>query len=138
MTIEEENVALLRKLYAIWDDSKASPDTFFDHLHQEVRWTSLSNGAPGMEFTKPFTGKDSALAYFGELGRTWQMNFYRAKDFIAEGDRVVVISECSWTHRLTGRTIETPKVDILTLRDGLVTDVQEFYDTARAEAASTP
>lgn len=138
MTIEEDNVALLRRLYAAWDDSKASPDSFFNHLDPDVTWTSLSNGAPGMEFSRPFTGKANALAYYGELGRTWSMNYYRAKDFIAQGDRVVVISDCSWTHRVTGRTVETPKVDVLTIRNGLVTEVREFYDTARAEAAGQP
>jgi ketosteroid isomerase-like protein len=45
---------------------------------------------------------------------------------------------CSWTHKGTGKTCETPKVDIWRFRDGKAIEFYELFDTAAAFAAATP
>jgi ketosteroid isomerase-like protein len=59
-------------------------------------------------------------------------------DFVADGDRVVVIGRVAWRNKVTGKVADTPKVDIWRFRDGKAIDYAEFYDTARAFAAATP
>lgn len=137
MTVEADNVALLKNLYSAWSGEGGNPGEFLEYLADEVCWRSLSNGAPGMEFTNECNCKNGVMKYVEEVFDKWSMNYYRVKEFVAQGDRVVVISECSWTSKLTGKTVETPKVDLWRLKDGKIVDFFELYDTARAEQAGS-
>jgi len=59
-------------------------------------------------------------------------------EFIAQGDRVVVVGRVAWRNRQTGKTVDTPKVDVWRIRDGKAVDFVEFYDTARSLEAARP
>ena len=62
---------------------------------------------------------------------------YTADEFVAQGDRVVMLGSCEWKHRGTGKTVKTPKADVIRMRDGKIVDFMEFYDTAAAIAGAT-
>lgn len=64
------------------------------------------------------------------------MNYYTVDEFIAQGDRVVMVGRCGWRNKKSGATIDTPKVDILTIRDSRIVDFFELYDTAKVLAAA--
>lgn len=132
----EENVKLLKKGYQLWNDSKAeSVDYWMNLIADDVKWRSLADGAPGMEFTKVCNCKNDVVQYFQELGSRWEMIHYTVDEFIAQGDRVVMVGSCGWRSRETGREVDTPKVDIIRIRDSKIIEFQELYDTAKALAA---
>jgi hypothetical protein len=134
---EAANLALARAAYNAWNESRgASVQHWLDLMSHGVRFRSLAGGAPGMEFTRDCANRDDVGRYFAELARDWQMVHYTVDELIAQGDRVVMLGSCAWTNRHTGRTVETPKADFLTFRDGKVVEFFEFYDTAKALAAS--
>lgn len=60
------------------------------------------------------------------------------KEFIAEGDKVVVVGEASWLAKPTGRSFDSPRVHVLTLRDGKIARFEAYNDTAPAERAFRP
>ena len=60
----------------------------------------------------------------------------RGRQYIAEDDRVVVIGSVKWKNRETGKSVETGKVDVFRMRDGKIIEFCEFFDTAKANAAS--
>jgi ketosteroid isomerase-like protein len=66
------------------------------------------------------------------------MLFDHANEFVAEGDRVVMIGRCGWRHKKTGKEVETPVFAYWNFRDGKVAEYFEFYDTAKAFAATRP
>ena len=140
MTEEESNnVALLEKGYAFWHQSKADCEgasCWMDLLSEDVQWRSLAGGAAGMEFTLACRSKDEVQRYFQDLGKDWEMVSYNVHEFIAQGDRVVMLGSCEWKHRGTGKIMKSPKADVHRLRDGKVVDFMEFYDTAAALAAA--
>ena len=140
MTEEESNnVALLEKGYALWHQSKADREgvaCWVDLLSEDVQWRSLAAGAAGMEFTQACRSKDEVQRYFEDLGKDWEMVSYNVHEFIAQGDRVVMLGSCEWKHRSTGKIMKSPKADVHRLRDGKVVDFMEFYDTAAALAAA--
>ncbi|HJS03719.1 MAG TPA: nuclear transport factor 2 family protein [Variovorax sp.] len=140
MTEEESNnVALLKKGYALWNQSKADCEgvsCWMALLSDDVQWRSLAAGAAGMEFTRACRSKDEVQNYFQELGKDWELLSYDANEFIAQGDRVVMLGSCEWKHRGTGKIVKSPKADVHRLRDGKVVDFMEFYDTAGALAAA--
>jgi ketosteroid isomerase-like protein len=64
------------------------------------------------------------------------MIHYTVDELIAEGDRVVMLGSCGWKNRRTGIVVQTPKADFLRLEGGKVVEFFEFFDTAKAMAAS--
>ena len=138
--VESNNVALLEKGYAFWNQSKADCEgvsCWMALLSDDVQWRSLAAGAAGMEFTRACLSKDEVQRYFEELGKDWEMISYNADEFIAQGDRVVMLGSCAWKHRGTGKTVKSPKADVIRMRDGKIVDFMEFYDTAAAIAGAT-
>jgi len=134
---ETDNVAKLKEGYRLRHETRAeSVDYWLSLLADDVQWCSLSAGAPGMEFTHNRTSKADVKRYFAELSVEWDMIHYTAEEFIAQGDRVVVLSRCEWRNKRTGKSVETPKADIFRFRDGQIVEFFEFYDTARAIAAA--
>ena len=134
---ENENVQKLRKAYKAWNDTTgASMNDWLDLMDDAVVFRSLAGGAPGMEFTLDCHGKKDLMRYFGGLAEDWEMVHYTPTEFIADGDRVVVLSTCGWISRKTKKSVETPKCDVFRFKNGKVVDFFEFYDTYRCIAAS--
>jgi ketosteroid isomerase-like protein len=137
MSEEARNVEMLRTLYARWHDSRgADVASWLECMADTVDWRSLAEGAAGMEFTQRAVGKDDVRGYFELLGRDWEMQSYTVDHFVAQGDRVVMLGRCAWKHRATGKFVDTPKADAITLADGKIVGFMEYYDTAQALAAT--
>ncbi len=128
----------LKEGYRLWSASKgASSEQWLKMIADDVEWRSLAEGAPGMEFSGAAHGKSEVIRYFQELATEWEMLDYSMPELVCDGDRVVVMGTRRWRHRKTGKTMESPKVDILRIRDGKVVEFLELYDTAKAIAAAT-
>jgi ketosteroid isomerase-like protein len=134
---ENENVKKLRKAYQSWNDTLGESMTeWMDLMDDSIVFRSLAAGAPGLEFTLDCHGKEDMLRYFGGLKADWQMVHYTPAEFISEGDRVVVISTCSFVNRKTQKKMDTPKCDVFRFKNGKIVDFFEFYDTYRCLAAA--
>ena len=137
MLAENENVMRLRKAYQSWNDTKGeSMEEWMKLMDDSILFRSLAAGAPGMEFTIDCHGKEDLLRYFGGLKEGWQMVHYTPQEFITEGDRVVVLSTCSFVNRNTQKKMDTPKCDVFLFKNGKIVDFFEFYDTYRCIAAA--
>jgi ketosteroid isomerase-like protein len=134
-----DNVGKLRRAYQLWHDTRGgSAQHWLDLMAADVTMRSITAGAPGMDFTKANHGKAEAAQYFAGLAADWEMIHFTPTEFIAEGDRVVVLSTCAYRYRKTGKVVESPKADVFRFRDGQIVECFEFFDTARALAATQP
>jgi hypothetical protein len=61
---------------------------------------------------------------------------WQTKEFIAQGDRVVVLVNCTWKFKKTGQVVSTPKADVWRMKDGKAVEFYEYYDTAQVHAAA--
>jgi ketosteroid isomerase-like protein len=139
MTVEADNVALLKRAYQEWHDTKGAGTDFLEALfHKDVQFTSLADGAAEVAFTSSRKGKEDFLSYLDGLTRDWEMIFYRVDEYIAQGDRVVAIGSTSWRNKKTRKTVTTPKVDIWRMKNGKAVEYSEYYDTAKLIAAAQP
>jgi len=131
-----EHIEKLRAAYKSWNDTRGdSMQKWFDLMDDSITFRSLAGGAAGMEFTRDCHGKEDLLRYFNGLANDWEMLHYTPSEFIADGDRVVVLSTCGWKSKKTGKSVDTPKCDIFRFRNGKIVDFFEFYDTHRCLAA---
>lgn len=140
MSVESDNVAILKRGYEDWDNSKgAGTDYLMNIFHNDVQFMSLADGvAEEVAFTKSHKGKDNFLTYVDGLTRDWEMIFYRIDEYIAQGDRVVAIGSTSWRNKKTRKVVTTPKVDIWRMKNGKGVEFAEYYDTAKLIAAAQP
>ena len=138
MGLEETHVNLLKEAYQKWHDSKAgSVEHWLELMTDDVRFRSLAGGAAKMEFTRTSSCKDEVKQYFSELRSQWEMIDYTINEYIAQGDRVVALGNCSYRNKQTGKILDTPKADFHKFRGGKICDFFEFYDTAQAISKTT-
>ncbi len=136
MAGENENVALLERLYRRWNDSRgASIEDWLEHIDPCVEWRSLAEGSEGLEFTAQCEGVERVRAYFESLTGVLEMVHYTVDDFVAQGDRVVAICRTGWRNPRTDKSFDTPKLDVFGFRDGRIVSFFELYDTAMVSAA---
>jgi ketosteroid isomerase-like protein len=133
------NVDRLKVAYQAWNDSRGLDRAAWLSLFaDDIHFRSMADGASGLEFTTARKGTASAKEYFDALAKDWEMVYFTADDFISEGDRVVMTGRCSWRHKGTGKTAESPALHVWRFRDGKAIELFEAFDTARAFAATLP
>ena len=139
MSNEASNVQLLKEAYRHWNDSRgASVDHWFDHVvAPRISFGSVPRGAAPLEFARQYHDSTELRGYFDTLLSEWSMQYYTVNEYIAQGDAVVARGACAWTNKKTGKTAETPKVDIWRFKDGKAVEFYEYFDTACVVAAAT-
>lgn len=126
----------VRSHYRAWDEGKGTTsERFLELLADDATFRSIGGGAKVMEFTRSHKAKDNVRAYFAELARDWQMLFYNVSTLLVQDDTIAVVCECAWKHKHTGKTVHTPKLDIIRVKDGKITDFYEFFDNHQAFSA---
>jgi uncharacterized protein len=134
-----QNVAILKDAYRQWHETRGgSVQVWLDLMTDDVKVRSLAAGRAGATFTTAADSKEQFRRYFEGLLGDWEMINYKTETFIAEGDRVAMLGSTSWRNRKTGRSVDTPKADFFTFRDGKIVDFRELYDTAALIAAAQP
>jgi hypothetical protein len=90
----------------------------------------LSAETSALPTTSTQQGRAQVAAYFSTLEASEEIQGFRPKEFLAEGDKVVVFGE---SERAT-----SPWVHIFTVRRDKISEFCAFHDTATAiEALST-
>ncbi|WP_162560790.1 nuclear transport factor 2 family protein [Methylobacterium durans] len=139
MSPVNDPVTLLKSAYARWSESKGQDvQCWMDLLAEDATLTSLSAGSAELAFTAPRGTRNEILGYLEGLRAEWEMLAHDMKDFVAQGDQVVVIGHVAWRNKATGKVASTRKVDLWRFSHGRAVAFEEFYDTARAHAAATP
>jgi len=87
----------------------------------------------------PFAGKrhsrEQVGQFFTSLGEEQDVLAFEPKEFIAQGDEVVVLGHYAWRVKSTGRKFEADWAHVFTVHEGQIVRFQEYTDTAAAAAA---
>lgn len=81
-------------------------------------------------------GLDQVRQFFNALDENQEALSFEPKEFIAQGDRVVVLGQYEWRVKSTGRNFSSDFAHVYTVRNGKITSMQEFTDTAAAVKAN--
>jgi ketosteroid isomerase-like protein len=137
MPDEARNVEILKAAYTRWSDTKGeSVDDWLKICADDIDFGSLAQGAaPKVRYLTSYTNRDALKEYFGGLARDWQMIDYVPENFVAQGDRVVMLGRCSWRFKKTGKVVQTKKAASWRFADGKAIEYFEYYDTAGVLAA---
>lgn len=125
------NTEIVQKAYDCF--GKADIPGLMSHLSDDITWTvpEIENAS----FAGSRTGIDTIGEFFTQLNEAEDMTRFEPLEFIAEGDKVVVLGESKATVRATGKTYKTDWVHVFHLRDGKISEFKEFFDNAAATRA---
>jgi ketosteroid isomerase-like protein len=136
MSDEATHVAVLTEAYRRWHDSRGgSVDHWMSICDENIKFGSIAQGAPKVEYLTAYKARDELKHYFTGLSRDWEMIEYRVDQFIAQGDRVVMLGHCSYRAKATGKVVSTPKADAWRFANGKAVEFYEYFDTAQVVAA---
>ncbi len=100
---------------------------------EDISWKTPT--VAGASFTGQRNGREDVRKFFTELGESEEFSNFEPIEFIAQGDKVVVLGKSAGTVKSTRRPFETEWLHIFTVKDGKITGFLEFFDTAAMERA---
>jgi ketosteroid isomerase-like protein len=137
---EQENVRLVEAAYAAFQ--RGDIPGVLANFTEDADWDT-----PGSADSIPHAGRRRGHAeitqFFSALAASENITHFEPREFIAKGDKVVVVGNYKGTVRATGRGYDVDWLQVFTARDGKLTSFREYLDTAaladahRASAAQT-
>jgi ketosteroid isomerase-like protein len=137
MSDEANNVAMLTEAYRQWHNSRGTSVAHWMSICAEnIAFGSLIQGAaPKVAYMTGYNARAELGRYFEGLARDWEMIEYKVDQFVAQQDRVVMLGQCAWRNKHTGKVVRTPKADSWRFADGKAVEFYEYFDTAQVHAA---
>ena len=128
---EQDNVRLVQEGYA--DFSRGDIATLLGKFAADIEW--VEPGVKHNPLTGTYKGHSGVTEFFKRLSELTELTMFEPLEFIAQGDKVVVLGREAGRVKSTGRTFEANWAMAFTVRNGKVTRFQEYTDTANIEAA---
>jgi ketosteroid isomerase-like protein len=128
---EGENTQLVQQAYHAFQNGDIP--ALLDALSEDVEWVVPEvEGLPGRG---TWRGPEQVGEFFRILSDTQEPRQLELREFVAQGDKVVLLGHYVWHVKATGKEWESDFVHALSVRDGKVTRFQEYTDTAAFGAA---
>src|ERR1700683_909917 len=130
MTIEE-NVQIVKDFFAAMGGYNRQD--LLALVSEDIEWI-----IPGEDW--PLAGTHRGQAELADVlqkaSEEVEMTYPEPPEFVAEGDRVLVVGVATGKIKATNKTFEDHWVFDITLRDGKVTRIREYIDTQALARAS--
>src|ERR1700752_72962 len=124
---EQANVRTLIDAYSSFKTGDI--EGVLEVLTDDVEWIT-----PGTPHLMPVAGKrrgrQEVAEFFSTLNEQEDVELFEPLEYIAQGDKVVVLIKYRGRVRTTGKTVESDLVHLFTFADGRIKRFREYYDTA--------
>jgi len=128
---ESENVALMNAAYAAFDRGDIAG--LLEMLAPDVEWNWPA--VKDIPHSGPRRGRHEAAAFFETLTAVEEPVEFRRDEFLAQGDRVVVLGTYRARAKSSGGHWESDFVHVWTVREGRIARFDIQYNTAAAVEA---
>jgi ketosteroid isomerase-like protein len=128
---EQENTQRVKDIYAAF--GLGNLPALLDVLADDVEW--VAPGPADVPTAGTYRGKQAVRAWFGTVAENLEFQVFEPREFIAQGDKVVVLIYAELTTRRTGRKVAINDAHFWAFRDGKVIRHEAFEDTAALAAA---
>jgi uncharacterized protein len=120
--MSEENVAIVRRIYANWAPGSSPAES--NLLHPDIEWVNPSDAV------EPGTGAGikAFISITEDLDKTIRGLRMDVERFIDAGDRVVVIATMRGRGGASGVAVENRHGSVWTIRDGKAVRFQWFHE----------
>ena len=123
---EQDNLQIVKDAYAAF--KRGDIPAILNTLSDDVVWF-----LPGQISLVPVAGerrgREEVGQFFAALDENQEVKEFEPQEFIAQGEKVVVLGQYRWRVKSTGREFSSDWVHVFTVRDGKVAGFKEYYDT---------
>ena len=123
---EAANVQLIKELYDRL--GKGDLETALGLMTDDV--TFVVPGPPGIGAAGTWRGHNGVRECFARLREAQENQRTDVREFVAQGNTVVVLLHVIAKARSTGKRFESDLVHFFTLRDARISNLIDFFDTA--------
>ena len=128
---ENEHIKIVQQIYA--DFGQGNISGVLNAMAEDVIWKQPVKGpAP---FAGIIRGREQLGEWFGQMDAVSEVEAFEPKEFISDGNKVVVLGNYIYRSKATGKSWESDWAMVWVLENGQVTKGQIFEDTlAQAHA----
>jgi ketosteroid isomerase-like protein len=129
----EENVQVVKDFFAAMGGGDRQ--SLLALVADDIEWI-----IPGKDW--PLAGTHRGHAGLADLlqkaSDTVETSFPKPPEFVAQGDRVLVVGFATGKVKATNKTFDDDWVFAITVRNGKVTNIREYVDTQALARAASP
>jgi uncharacterized protein len=122
---EQQNVEVVQSAYASF--ARGDIHSLLNLLDENVSWSLPGEGL--IPQAGSYHGREEVARFFQTLDETTEFAAFVPCDFIAQGERVIVLGSYQGKAKATGRPFASDWAMSFILRDGKVVEFQEYTDT---------
>ena len=127
---ENDNVEVVRRGYDAF--GRGDINGLLALFDEQIEW--VSSGPPELPISGRRVGHQAVAEFFTSVNDLFEIQRFEPKDFIAQGERVVVLGQETSRVKATGKVLDADWAHVFTLRNGKVVAFQEYIDTAAVVA----
>jgi uncharacterized protein len=131
--LEQQNTKLIQDAYAAF--GRGDIATLLGYFDDSVVWTTIHGADPAIPSSGVWKGKSGVAEFFQKLAGEQTFQAFEPREFIAQGNTVVVLGHYKSTFSHNNRSFASDWVMVFTLSNGKVTSFREFADSAALNAA---
>jgi ketosteroid isomerase-like protein len=121
---EQQNLEVVRKGYEAF--GRGDINALLSLFDENIEW--VSPGPPEVPTAGTRRGLQAVGEFFKTLNELLEFTRFDAKEFVAQGDRVIVLGEDTARVKATGKVLEGAWAHVFTLKNGKVVSFQEYSD----------
>jgi ketosteroid isomerase-like protein len=129
---ETENTKVVQDAYAAF--GRGDVQGILDRLDDGIVWKGVYGAGPHVPTSGERRGKAQVGEFFKQVAQNVNFSRFQPNEFVATGDKVVALGHYTATTPL-GKTFDSDFAMVFTVRNGKVTEFQEFTDSAAVNAA---
>src|SRR5918998_5266448 len=120
------NLDVVRRFYGAF--GRGDIPAALDLLADDVEWTFRAPSV--IPFAGTRRGREGVAEFFSLVGETLEFQQFEPREFVGQGDTVVVLGYERSLVKATGHRFEQEWAHVYTLRDGKIATGRFFEDTA--------
>jgi uncharacterized protein len=129
----QENVQVVKDFFAAM--SSGNRQSLLALVAEDIEWI-----IPGEDWPLAGTHRGHAglAALLQKASDTVETSFPKPPEFVAQGDRVLVVGFATGKVKATNKTFDDDWVFAITVRNGKVMNIREYVDTQALARAASP
>ena len=127
----QENTSIVQESYALF--GKGDVQNLMNLYADDIEF--VFPGPANIPLPGTYRGKEEVLKFLSLLSQHIAYETFELTDFIAQGNKVAVLGHERGKVKETNLPYEVDWVQVFTLKNGLITRLQAFLDTATVAAA---
>ena len=131
---EEQNRQVVQNLFEAF--GRGDIPALLGTLSADVDWQIF--GPDSVPYFGPHRGHDGVTDFFVKVGSNVEFEFLVPREFIAQGDKVVVLGDERGRVKSTRREFENQWAMVFTLKEGKITRFRSYEDTSAVAGAFDP